>query len=178
MRPSISKTRGFTLTELIVAIAMLGIIMAIAIPSFTSIIQNNYSVSMANSLTTALLFARSEGVKRNSPISVCATADSSFTSCGSQWVLGWIIFVDVNGNGSIESGTDTILRTESLTGSNGSITPSPSVNVITYNNVGFPMPSSANVTFQIYGIGCKGDYIRNINISLTGRVSTTTATCP
>lgn len=178
MRTPISTIRGFTLVELVIAIAMLGIIMAIAMPSFTSIIQNNYSVSMANNLTASLLFARSEAVKRNSPVSVCATADSTFTGCGSQWVLGWIIFTDANGNGGLDGGADTIMRVERLTGDNGSITPSPSVNVVTYNNVGFPMPSSANITFQVYGSGCKGDYIRNINISLTGRVSTTAATCP
>lgn len=177
MYTPISTNRGFTLVELVIAIAMLGIIMAIAMPFFTSIIQNNYSVSMSNNLTTSLLFARSEAVKRNSPVSLCATADSTFTSCGSQWVLGWIIFTDANGNGVLNS-ADRILRIERLAGENASITPSPNINVVTYNNVGFPMPSSANVTFQIYGVGCRGDYIRNINISITGRVTTASATCP
>lgn len=178
MRTTITNIRAFTLIELIVAIAILGIIMAIAMPSFTSIIQNNYAVSISNNLTESLLFARSEAVKRNSPVTICATADNNFTSCGSQWALGWIIFADVNGNASIDSGIDTILRVERLTGQNATLTPSPNTNSATYNNLGFPLPSTANVTFQVLATGCKGDYIRNINVSLTGRVTTTTATCP
>lgn len=178
MSISIHTSRGFTLVELVVAIALLGIIMAIAIPSFTSIIQNNYAVSISNNLVNSLAFARSEAIKRNSPVSVCATADTNFNACGAQWALGWLVFTDANGNGALNAGTDTLLRIERLTGQNASVTPSPSTNVATYNNVGFPQPSTANVTFNITATGCKGDYIRNINISLTGRVSVTSANCP
>lgn len=170
--------QGFTIIELIVAIAILAIVMAIAIPSFTAFIQNNYAKSIAVNLVETLIFARSKAITINSPVTVCATADNTFSSCGNQWTLGWLVFIDVNGNGSLNSGTDTLLRTEALTGQNANITTSPSTSAATYNNLGFPNPNAANTTFQVSATGCTGNSVQNINISLTGRVTATTSACP
>lgn len=173
-----SKIRAFTLIEAMVTIALIAILIALAAPAFTALIQNNYSVSIASNLAHSLQFARSEAIRSNTPVSVCATADTNFTSCGSAWGTGWIVFTDANGSGTISSGTDTILRIERLTGNNANITTSPSTNSATYNNVGFPATSSANVTFQIFATGCTGNYARNVNISLTGRITSTATNCP
>lgn len=172
------KICGFTLIELIIVVSMMAIVMAIAIPSFQSTIQNNYSVSTSNQLVNSFNFARSEAIKRNLPVSVCATADGTFTSCGSAWTTGWIIFVDTAGNGVYNSGTDTILRTELLTGSNATITSSPSINVATYNGSGFAASSTTNVTFTVKATGCTGTSGRTIAISMTGRLLVTSVACP
>ena len=77
-----TKIRAFTLIELMVTIAIFVIVVSFAIPSFTSMIQNNYSLSISHDLISSLKFARSEAIKRNSPVSLCATSDSNYTSCG------------------------------------------------------------------------------------------------
>lgn len=177
MNTSLIKSHAFTLVEMLIAVVIAAIILALAIPAFTSFIQNNYSVSISNNLVSALKFARSEAIKRNAPVTICATLDSNFTNCGNSWNLGWIIFSDLNGDGSLAVGSDTILRIERLTGSNGSIVPSTGTSNVTYNNVGFPSPNASNLTFTVSATGCKDGYARNIKISLTGNVSVTSVNC-
>jgi type IV fimbrial biogenesis protein FimT len=172
------QNAGFTLMELIVTICVMGILLAIAIPSFYTVIQNNYAGSVNNDFVISLQYARSEAIKRATSVSVCATSSSAFTACGSSWSLGWIVFVDVSGNGVYNAGVDTIVRTVALNGQNATVTSVPSVNSATYNSAGFSAPSTSNVTFTVSATGCSGTYAHTVAISLTGRINVTAITCP
>lgn len=65
--------KGFTLIELMIAVAIVGILAAIAMPSFTYTIQNNRVKTAATDMHLSLLLARSEAIKRNDDV-VLATA--------------------------------------------------------------------------------------------------------
>ncbi len=171
--------RGFTLYELIITIAIFAIVMVIAIPDYTSTIQNNNIKSISNNLTISLLYARSEAMKRDVPVSVCATADNTYSACGSQWKLGWMVFVNPTSGSSLSNtATAPLIRTEEITDQNATIAVSPSVNIITYNGSGFPNTSSGNVAFTIKATGCTIDSGRLVTVSLTGRPVITNVTCP
>ncbi len=58
-------TRGFTLVELMVTIALLAILLALAAPSFSGIIRNNRVRTVADSLQNGLRLAQAEAVRRN-----------------------------------------------------------------------------------------------------------------
>ncbi|MBS0289913.1 MAG: GspH/FimT family pseudopilin [Proteobacteria bacterium] len=174
----VSKS-GFTLIELIITIAVLAIVLAIAIPAFTSTIQNNLIASTNNDLISALMYARSEAMKRNVPVSVCAPSDNTYTACGGSWNLGWIIFVNPTGGSALSNTTSApMLRTQQITDQTISITTSPSVSIATYNGSGFPATNTGNVAFTIKATGCTIDSGRQITISLTGRPAVTNVTCP
>jgi Tfp pilus assembly protein FimT len=164
--------------ELMMALVVTAIIIAIAVPAYTALIQNNFSQNTANSLIASLKFIRSEAVKRNATISLCATSSSTFAACGSAWATGWFMFIDVNGNGTYDSATDTILRINSLTGTGASILASNSSNTFSYNNLGFPLASTSNITIAVNASNCKGDNARTITISVTGMITSVSATCP
>jgi len=66
--------RGFTLIELMVTLAVAGILLGIAVPSFRQLIFSNRLTATANEVVTALTVARSESVKRNVRINFTATA--------------------------------------------------------------------------------------------------------
>lgn len=62
------KHRGFTLIELMITITVLGIIVALALPGFKSILDGRKLVGAADNLYAALQYARSESIKQNTDI--------------------------------------------------------------------------------------------------------------
>jgi len=64
------KTNGFTLLELVVAISITGVLLALAAPSFVDMINSNRLNTVTNELISTFNFARSESVKRNSDVVV------------------------------------------------------------------------------------------------------------
>jgi type IV fimbrial biogenesis protein FimT len=110
-------SKGFTLLELMVTLAIAGILVATAIPSFTDSIISNRLTKYNNELVGALNLARSEAIKRNQQVIVRKT--------GANWENGWHVFVDIdrsspasdanrfNDNGDTtlcESNEDCVLR--------------------------------------------------------------------
>ena len=85
-----SVNRGFTLLELLTAMAVVAILAAIAIPNFRSAIASNRLTTTANGLITALHQARSEAVRRNVAVQFCGStttangADALGTACGTD----------------------------------------------------------------------------------------------
>ncbi|WP_199458112.1 MULTISPECIES: GspH/FimT family pseudopilin [unclassified Marinobacter] len=65
---------GFTLVELLVLIAVLGVVAVIAVPSFSGLIQRNQLTTTNNDLVGALNMARAEAVRISAPVSVVPNA--------------------------------------------------------------------------------------------------------
>src|SRR5687768_5278862 len=65
--------QGFTLIELMITIGVLAVLVMLAIPSFTTVINNNRLAANANELIASLQLARTEAVRRNTRITVCRT---------------------------------------------------------------------------------------------------------
>ena len=57
--------RGFTLIELMITITVLGVMLALGLPSFVEMIQNMQVRTAAESILDGLQIARSEAVRRN-----------------------------------------------------------------------------------------------------------------
>jgi type IV fimbrial biogenesis protein FimT len=61
--------RGFTLIELLVAITIIGLLLKVGAPSFTTFIRNSEIRSTAESINNGLRAARSEATRLNKPVS-------------------------------------------------------------------------------------------------------------
>lgn len=72
---------GFTLIELMVVVTIMVIIVSVATPSFRGLLQSQQVKSMAFDLTSDLLLARSEALKRNANVALVRT--------GTDWNNGW-----------------------------------------------------------------------------------------
>lgn len=91
---------GFSLIELLTVLGMVAILTAIAAPSMRDFIRNNRLTAAGNDLLHSLRFARTEAVKRQGNVVVCATdnpdaADAALT-CSDGAFSGWFVFADTN----------------------------------------------------------------------------------
>lgn len=105
---TIPVSKGFTLVELMITISIASILLAVAVPSYQSIMRESRLTTQANELMTALHYARSEAVKRGVRVTLCKSADGA-TCNGDSWKDGWIIFSDANPAGAVDTG-DEVLR--------------------------------------------------------------------
>ena len=86
LRPSRTGSKGFTLIELMIAVAVVAIIIMIAAPSFRDMVSIQRLRSVNSQLVTDLQFARNEAVARGVPLRVVFDPDGAcyalFTSTG------------------------------------------------------------------------------------------------
>jgi len=64
------EQQGFTLTELLITLAILGILSSVALPSFVGQLKYNRLVSNTNQLQSVFKFARSEAAKRDKTVTL------------------------------------------------------------------------------------------------------------
>lgn len=173
---------GFTLIELMVVIAIAGIISVIALPTYRDMIKNNCLTSNVNMLVSSIQQARSEAIKRRTDVTISANPD---------WSSGWQVTIqeDRDGDGVLDAGEDfdgdgtldaaAVVRVATLTCANtiteidapAAVNPSDNSagdTSFTYGSNGF-IDKAATFNFCDDRTGETG---RQVSISSTGRPNT------
>lgn len=102
------RESGTNIVELVAVIAVLGILLAAAVPSLYGYMLAHRVSDGAGAFLRSLMLARSEALKRNRPVQVCATSNGSSCDSAVSWESGWIVYVDANANGAFDVGDEAV----------------------------------------------------------------------
>lgn len=97
------ESRGFTLFELIITLAIICITLAIAIPSFDKQIRHSHTEAATLTLLNAIETSRSTAVFTNTRTMLLAT--------NKKWHDGWVLFIDADDDGALDN-EETIVQNE------------------------------------------------------------------
>lgn len=136
-----TKSRGFTLIELMITIAIVGILAGLAAPSFQVAMANTKIRTAADGMQAGLQLARMEALRRNAKVTLWlvdgVTASCARSTTGTSWVVS---VNDPSGNcAATASDTASPRLVQSLNGDEGSSgisVTATATNCITFNGFG------------------------------------------
>lgn len=109
-REEYKPQRGFTAIELMVVVAILAILTALALPSFTDMVRRYRVKRAVEDIAATLQLAKVESIKRGGGVTLRkASSAGCSTSMSQEWSCGWLIFLDTNSNGALNTGEITLL---------------------------------------------------------------------
>ena len=105
-RRKAGNASGFSLVELMVAVAILTIVLTIAMPDMKGAVRSYQLTAKANNIVNVLNHARSEAAKRGLRVTVCSSTDGASCAGSNQnnWHQGWIMFVDSDNDAAVSTG--------------------------------------------------------------------------
>jgi type IV fimbrial biogenesis protein FimT len=151
---------GFSLIELLIVVAITGILATVAAPAFREATLGSKLTSYANNLVASANLARVEAIKRNLPVTMCVSSTGAACTDG-EWSEGWII----------QSGATVIHRQQALA-SGFKMTEASAISAVNFH------PSGIGATQSVFTV-CRaspeaGSQERVITLTATGRASVKT----
>jgi type IV fimbrial biogenesis protein FimT len=127
-----SRQSGFTLIEMMISVVILGILLAIAVPSFRVMLLNAQISNAAESIQNGILYARSEAIRRGD-----TTVEFVLLPVAANDQTSWIVQVPSAGDLLIEQrlsneGSPNVTRV--VTGGD----------TITFDSTGSPLATNAD----------------------------------
>ncbi len=157
------KSDGFTLPELLITVVIVGILLAIGVPSFQNMVANSAAENAAGLIELDLSFARNNAITRGVVVRMTPEAGG--------FQDGWTVQAFTGGVAG------DVLR--SRDGLDDKVT----VTSATFSNaapIGFTATGQIETTgaLAITTSGCTGDMNRTINLMTSGQIAIQEATCP
>lgn len=169
----VGGSRGFTLLELMITLAVLAVLATIAFPGFRRTIQFNRVTTQVNQMAAGLALARSEAIRLSTGAGICAS--STGTGCDTSWGGGWLVWDDSDGDGTLGS-NETVVR---YTAANSKISYSgPSTGIVVFDSRG-RRSTSSTTQFVLQPSDCTtGESLqRTLTVAATGGVTLSRGNC-
>jgi type IV fimbrial biogenesis protein FimT len=173
------RQSGITLVELIIVMVLVGILVAIGVPSFQSVTTSSRMSAESNDLLGDMQYARAEAAREGQAITVCISSNGTTCDTASTtWQEGWIVFSDLKSDQQVDTG-DAVLRIQkALSGTDTFTSPTPDY-AVTFTREGFAQLGGATppliITLQNTSAGSY--YTRCLVIAQAGMMSIQTTGC-
>lgn len=144
----LGMSKGFTLIELMVVIAIVGIITLVASASYTKMIADTRMTTALQKFITDIDFARSEAMKRGETVYICSTSNGSscsngITTASSTWSSGWLIYASGGSPFTSSPASTSLLRISPPLSHGDTLTGGAAIQLL---GNGFNTQSGASVT--------------------------------
>lgn len=160
----VKQNTGYTLLEIMIAMAIAAILLAVGVPNLTSFIKNNRILAETNGLMTVIKTARSEAMTQRTTVTVCRSSDN--VNCDGAGD-NYIAFTDAS-TADVVDGTDLIIQRTTIDSANLTLSFDGGAS-IRFDRRGRAIGSSGTITV----CDDRGDtHARGITIAPIGRSST------
>lgn len=95
------RVNGFSLLELLISLAIIGLLMLVAVPSLHSFIVETYVDNQILSLQRLLLITRNASISNEQAVTFCPLNNNV---CTNEWHQELSVFIDANNNQVYEEG--------------------------------------------------------------------------
>lgn len=164
-----NQQRGFTLSELGITIAIVGILVTIALPSFLNLILSTRISGQVNDIVASVNLGRSEAVKRANGVTVCPSSNGTACSGDADFGVGWIVFNDPNVDAAVNAGEEVIRAYPALTGGTEAKFDGTTTS-LTFLQTGRPLATFTGTSVKVHAPSdTAGTYDRYICINSQGR---------
>lgn len=172
-----ARHSGFSMIELMTVVAIVGILLAVAAPSFTEALRRNRLAAQNNDLLTSFSYARGEAIRRNRIVGVCALNTASDGCATDNWNRGWAVWVDTNRNAAFNAGTDEVLKVNAMDAQH---TLTSTVFNVHFGPRGTRVLPATNALLTLSAAQCSTSRrnVRNLTVRATGSVAAVEAACP
>lgn len=103
--------RGLTLVELVVVLALITLLVVLGVPTMKSLRQATRLQAEVQRMMGAIIFTRSEAIRRNVRVSMCPSmmAATGSSLCKGSYANGWIIYQNGDGDKVVDP-EDAVIR--------------------------------------------------------------------
>jgi type IV fimbrial biogenesis protein FimT len=172
--------QGFTLVELVVALAVATLLVCLALPTYGEWIGMSQIMNEAQHLANSMNRARAEAINSGFRVNLCQSAGGPKCVAAGTWEGGWILFIDSNGNGQVDAGEQVLWTEEAAPSGITMAANAPLNHYFSYTSLGHARLLNGALQMGTFTVCRHGRNAVNVVLAHSGRVriAKTKAACP
>lgn len=173
-----NRMTGMTLIEVLITVAIAGIILAWGLPNLADYVRTSRVVSTTNELVAALTAARTFAVSRSVQTVICASSNGISCTASTTWGSGWMVFEDCDGDNTLDTSAvtcadgsrpETVVRVVQYTSATTAIQNEPGNATLGYAATG--IPSATGLLFSVCATPIPKTGNRTITLNAVGQAT-------